>query len=86
MGELGNQGSEVNFTKLEKPGVISIMTCEYGVFDVTKACGTGTVASAFVSNNVKGYEYPIEVRNPGGILFVDQHNKDLFLIGPADYC
>ena len=47
-GAFGPAGANVDFVQIKK-GVIYLRTYERGVEDETKACGTGAVASAFVS-------------------------------------
>ena len=79
------EGLHVNFVEINGKREISIVTYEVGVEDITKACGTGSTASAFVANKVKGICYPIKVHNPGGDLEVDMRGEDLFLNGPTEY-
>lgn len=91
MERLGHpEGFRVNFVKLAN-GIdtamsgIDIVTYESGVEDLIMACGTGATASAYVSARVKGFDYPILVRNRGGNVSVDMRNNNLYLIGPAEY-
>lgn len=82
-------GTNVNFLNIKKTGDIAVRTFERGVEDETWACGTGSVASAMVSNFIDPSVniYNIEVK--GGKLKVsfDVIRKGVFenvwLEGPA---
>lgn len=81
------EGLHANFVKVLDDRTIDIMTYEVGVEDITKACGTGAVASAYVSARIMGCGFPIQVKTPGrmGDLYVDMKKSDLYLVGPAEY-
>ncbi len=51
---------------------------------LTMACGTGAVACAVVAIDRRGFQSPVEVIAPGGILIVEWNDGgDAHLIGPA---
>lgn len=75
-------GTNVTFVTVKQPTVIESVTFERGVEDFTLACGTGAVAAAHAL--LRGEEQrPIEVRVPGGTLFVIWKQGRPYLRGPA---
>ncbi|RLI97602.1 MAG: diaminopimelate epimerase [Candidatus Aenigmatarchaeota archaeon] len=76
---------QFNSVRVDSGNEISILTREGGVEDVTLACGTGSVASAYVSSVAKGLRLPITVHNPGGDITVDVKDGKLVMTGPAEY-
>lgn len=90
MQEVGHpEGLHANFVELADPSTIRIMTYEVGVEDITQACGTGSVASAYVSSETMGSRFPMTVVNRGGEVHVDRRKNgvtSLYLTGPAEYC
>ena len=78
-------GVSVNFVRLESQNKIKILTYEVGVEDITRACGTGSTASAYISYKVKGCKFPMKVENMGGDITINLNRKNLIMIGNAKY-
>jgi diaminopimelate epimerase len=82
------EGTNVNFIQLSGED-IKIRTFERGVEDETLACGTGSVASALISNLVYGLPSPVSLLTRGGdklkVGFRNAENsfEEIFLSGPA---
>lgn len=75
-----------NSARRDGSGEISILTREGGVEDITLACGTGSVAAAYVGNRAGLLRFPVTVHNPGGDLVIHKNGDDQILMtGPADY-
>ena len=75
-------GTNVTFVRQFNDSVIESQTFERGVEDFTLSCGTGAVAAAF--SILRGTEdQRMEVRVPGGTLFVIWKKGRPTLIGPA---
>lgn len=87
LGRIGNPNDILHFNGVSVTGEskISIMTREGGVEDITLACGTGSVASAFVSHEARGLQYPITVHNAGGDLVINRKGDNMIMTGPANY-
>ena len=86
--KIGNPRDILHFNHVRVDGdnKISILTREGGVEDVTQACGTGSVASAYVSRRVYGLDLPITVHNMGGDLSIDlTDDGQILMSGPAEY-
>lgn len=65
-------GTNVNFVSIINEDTIRMRTYERGVEGETLACGTGSVASAIASVEIKKLKFPIKVKTTGGeILIVD---------------
>lgn len=79
------EGINVNFVKVNSKNDISIMTYERGIEDVTKACGTGSTAAAFISHATGRCEFPVRVKNLGGVITIDCKNNRLIMTGKAEY-
>lgn len=86
-----DEGTNVNFIKIEDKKTLSIRTYERGVEDETLACGTGSVAAAItfakINNDLSG-EYMIKAK--GGTLkvsFKKENNtyKKIWLEGPTEF-
>lgn len=76
------QGTNVTFIHPLNAGTLESVTFERGVEGFTLACGTGAVAAAY--SVLRGEENKsIEVRVPGGQLFVIWKNGRPVLRGPA---
>ena len=89
--EFEPDGINVNFVETIGEDAIFVRTYERGVEDETLSCGTGVTAAALLSaHNDNGFN-TVEVRTPGGHLSVefdkvdDQHFKNIWLCGPADF-
>lgn len=93
--QLNPPGTNVNFVKQLKDNTIKVQTYERGVEDLTFACGTGALASAIASHNVRNNQElhaEYEVQMKGGTLKAsfdfDPQNKiylNLKLSGPANF-
>ena len=91
------RGCNVNVLEVDGEGLVHIRTFEKGVEDETEACGTGTMASAFVAHLRRGIPPPVRLRTHGGdtlrVHFTpdssaetdapDYFARDLVLEGPA---
>ena len=64
--DLFPQGSNVNFLAPEKEGLF-LITYERGVEDLTRSCGTGSVASAVTARRRGRCGDDVNVRNLGGL-------------------
>ncbi|MFP4655305.1 MAG: diaminopimelate epimerase [Methanohalobium sp.] len=77
-------GANVNFVKVDSEDQITIRTYERGVEDETLSCGTGSVASAYISNLLKKVNNPLSVHTKGGVLNIElEDNGFLYMEGPA---
>lgn len=82
-------GTNVNFVEVRGPQAITVRTYERGVEEETRACGTGSAASAVVAAHLGYTEPPVEVKTSGGeVLTVDFVKKGdpvrkLYLEGEA---
>ena len=86
MKRLGHpEGFQVNFSKKDDAHTIKNLTYEAGVEDLTLACGTGSVAAAYINAFAGGTSYPTMVINRGGDLVIDRKGRDLYMVGPAEY-
>jgi diaminopimelate epimerase len=75
------KGTNVNFVERIDSNTIRIRTYERGVEAETLACGTGSVASAIMANQIGGVGAPVVVQTQGGeSLQVDFQNR-----GMSDY-
>lgn len=77
------EGTNVNFVRKKEKNLIEIRTYERGVEDEVLACGTGIVASAFLTKEkYKIKEKEIYVKTKGGeILKVIFEKEQIFLEG-----
>lgn len=78
------EGVNVNFIWRTSEG-IALHTYEVGVEDVTKSCGTGSAASAYVATKVFGTALPLTTSSRGGILKIKNSNGYLSICGPTCY-
>ena len=74
------EGLHVDFMQRHEDGV-RIRTYEVGVEDETRACGTGTAASAYVANRVWDLPYPIRVVVQEGEIQVGESEHGLIISG-----
>ncbi len=76
-------GTNVNFVSIMGEDMIRMRTYERGVEDETLACGTGSVASAIASIEIKNLKLPIKVKTTSGeillINYVIDKNKLKFI-------
>ncbi|MFA5068833.1 MAG: diaminopimelate epimerase [Candidatus Omnitrophota bacterium] len=81
-------GVNVNAVKVKGRSSLLVRTYERGVESETRACGTGSIASALIANLVKKLKSPVKIYTKGGELTVyfkyrDSRFYDVFLEGPA---
>lgn len=82
-------GTNVNFVSINNEGEINIRTYERGVEDETLACGTGSVAAAFICYVTDNLRPPVTLNTRGGDKLIvnfeveNQKVKNLSLTGPA---
>ena len=82
-------GTNVDIIEVVGPRQIRMRTYERGVEGETLACGTGSVASAIIANNIQKLDSPIEVitrsHNSLTVSFtkIDSVYRDVVLTGPA---
>jgi len=74
------EGLHVDFAQRHSGG-IRIRTYEVGVEDETRACGTGSAASAYVASRVWGLPYPLRVVVRDGEIQVEETEQGLFISG-----
>jgi diaminopimelate epimerase len=74
------EGLHVDFMQRYEDG-IRIRTYEVGVEDETRACGTGSAASAYVASRVWGLPYPIGVVVREGEIQVEETEHGLIISG-----
>ena len=74
------EGLHVDFMQRHEDGV-RIRTYEVGVEDETRACGTGSAASACVANRVWDLPYPVRVVVREGEIQVDETEHGLLISG-----
>ncbi|ADI73398.1 diaminopimelate epimerase [Methanohalobium evestigatum Z-7303] len=78
-------GANVNFVRIDSNDEITIRTYERGVEDETLSCGTGSVASAYISNLLGKVNNPVLVHTKGGMLNIELDGKGfLYMEGPAE--
>jgi len=78
----GRAGANVNFVEITKDALL-IRTYERGVEDETLACGTGIVASAFISRVLGRADNPVKVKVRGGDILKVSFKRGPRLEGPA---
>ncbi len=73
----------VNFVEVIDASNIKVSTFERGV-GRTLSCGTGSAASAVVSNLKSFTGKKINVHVPGGTLIIEAKDEGMFMTGPAE--
>jgi diaminopimelate epimerase len=79
------EGIHVDYVGRVRPGQIRVRTYEVGVEDETLSCGTGVVASAYVTHRADRIAFPVHTDTAGGQLVVDTTSDDLTLSGLTEY-
>ena len=76
-------GTNVNFVKVINANTIKVRTYERGVEAETDACGTGSTASAYITNALCKTKFPTKVITRGGdILEIDADEEgNLYMSG-----
>jgi diaminopimelate epimerase len=88
--DLFPRGTNVNYYKKNIDTSFLLRTYERGVENITGACGTGAISTAWHLVNIQQSEYPVTIYPPSGLkLIVDieknnQEIKNLILTGSAD--
>lgn len=78
------EGLHVDYMQRYEDGV-RIRTYEVGVEDETRACGTGSAASAYVANRVWGLSYPVRVVVQEGEIQVEESEHGLVISGTTGH-
>jgi diaminopimelate epimerase len=78
------EGLHVDYMQRYEDGV-RIRTYEVGVEDETRACGTGSAASAYVAHRVWGLRYPIRVVVREGEIQVEETEHGLLISGSTGH-
>lgn len=76
------EGVNVEFVVVEEPGLLHMRVHERGAGE-TLSCGTGVVATAAVHRKETGFDGPVRVHVPGGVLTVLFRDDEAWLSGPA---
>ena len=76
-------GTNVNFADIAAGPPIRLRTYERGVEALTRACGTGSTATAFVARALHDRAWPIDLEVDGGRLRVEAIDGALWLVGDA---
>lgn len=74
----------VNFVSVIDKKNIEVMTYERGA-GLTLACGTGSVASAYISNVLNLTDEIVNVKLLGGVLKIEKINDELYMTGLSEY-
>jgi diaminopimelate epimerase len=64
------EGTNANFVEVTKESLCNIRTYERGVEAETLACGTGSIAAAVISSELKGLKPPVTVKPAGNVKLV----------------
>ncbi len=76
--------TNVNFCKIIDSNHLEVVTWEKGV-GMTLACGTGSVACAFLSQQLYDGEKKIVVHVKGGELVMELVGDDIYMTGPTTF-
>ncbi len=76
--------ANIDFVELDGDSRIKVRTYERGVEAETKACGTGSTASAYIARMINKWGDSITVIVKGGILNVIFVGNDIYLKGGVD--
>lgn len=76
--------TNVNFCKVIDSNHLEVVTWEKGV-GMTLACGTGSVACAFLSQKLYDCEKKIVVHVKGGELVMELVGDDIYMTGPTTF-
>lgn len=76
--------TNVNFCKIIDSNHLDVVTWEKGV-GMTLACGTGSVACAFLSQKLYDCEKKIVVHVKGGELVMELVGDDIYMTGPTTF-
>ena len=79
-----SEGLHVDYMQRHEDGV-RIRTYEVGVEDETRACGTGSAASAYVASRVWDLPYPIRVVVREGEIQVEETEHGLLISGSTGH-
>ncbi|MCD6420655.1 MAG: diaminopimelate epimerase, partial [Synergistetes bacterium] len=82
------EGANIDFVEYVDSNTIKVKTYERGVEGETLSCGTGAVASAYVSYVYGRCKFPVTIINPGGnlkvgIKYTTDGVQELSLMGGA---
>jgi diaminopimelate epimerase len=78
------EGLHVDYMQRYEDGV-RIRTYEVGVEDETRACGTGSAASAYVASRVWALPYPVRVVVQEGEIQVEETENGLVISGVTEH-
>lgn len=81
---LFKEGTNVNFIRILDQNNIEVKTWERGA-GATLACGTGCSASVLVTNKLGLTSDSVNVFVPGGELKIEIINKNIYMIGQAEF-
>lgn len=81
--DLFPQNTNVNFCEVINKGEIHVKTWERGA-GATFACGTGCCASVAVANRLQYVGKKVNVKVPGGKLYIEIKDNGIFMTGPCE--
>lgn len=80
-----SKGTNVNFCEIIDKENIKVKTWERGA-GPTLACGTGSCAVVSAANKLGLTGNKVQVLVPGGSLYIEIENENIFMTGPAEHC